>query len=95
VRPFLKAPGVGKKTAQRIVMELKDKLNEKHIFGGMKESAAAGIEIKNTGGEAVEALMSLGYTYSEASQAVNSLESKPEDVEDVIKLALKKLSKQV
>ncbi|WP_026528833.1 Holliday junction branch migration protein RuvA [Butyrivibrio sp. VCD2006] len=91
-----KAPGVGKKTAERLVLELKDKISNDDILegraGGSGESVAPlSDEPQN---EAVEALVSLGYGLSEASKAVRKViaeGAKAEDTESILKLALKEL----
>lgn len=83
-----KAPGVGKKTAQMMALRLKDK------FGAVKQNVAAA-ELENSGAkrEATEALVSLGYGRSEALRVV--LESALTDMttEQIIRAALRKLSK--
>lgn len=90
-----KAQGVGKKTAQRIVLELKDKVEASAFADGIENSEPSGGRDVLTGvTEAVSALVALGYSKSEASEAVAStgLENGA-DVEEYIKAALKKLSK--
>ncbi|MCI8600034.1 MAG: Holliday junction branch migration protein RuvA [Oscillospiraceae bacterium] len=89
-----RAPGLGMKTAQRIILELKDKLSKEQ--GAESFAAAAAIAPVKPGsgaGEAISALVVLGYTQSEAASAVASL---PADtpVEEMIKAALKKLARQ-
>ncbi len=87
------ASGVGIKLAQRIVLELKDKV-------GNITSADISFDIKSVGNatatsstkEAIEALVSLGYTQSEASLAVGRLDSTL-DTNDLIKQALKTLAR--
>lgn len=88
-----KAPGVGNKTAQRLIIELKDKLSLEEAFE-IKRAKSAGKE--NTGSavrdEAVQALAALGYSQSDALRAVNMLEiTDTASVEQVIKQALSKL----
>lgn len=85
-----KAPGVGKKTAERIVLELKDKV--KHFddmsgLGFMQEIAPTGSQ------EVLEALMALGYHRTEAEKAMLAVGHENEKTEDVIKKALKWLVK--
>ncbi|MBR7070742.1 MAG: Holliday junction branch migration protein RuvA [Clostridia bacterium] len=88
------ATGVGIKLAQRIVLELKDKVGVMAKEQGMEEIAAVGnaVAASNTG-EAIEALASLGFSQSEASLAVGRLDpALPTD--QLIKLALKSLSRR-
>ncbi len=87
-----KANGVGKKTAERIVLELKDKFAapenaEPLPEGGAENAAPAG------GGrvEAVNALMALGYTRSEAMNALAAISEKDLTTEEYIKRALRNL----
>ena len=88
-----KAPGVGGKTAQRVILELKDKLSLEDAFEAktehvQKNAAAAGGSVKN---DAVMALTALGYSSTESLKAVSAVEI-TEDVEEVLKAALKHLS---
>lgn len=92
-----RAQGVGKKTAQRIVLELKDKLEDKvfEASGGKAAAVAAESEENPLGSisEAVSALIALGYSKSEASEAVASCGLEDASAEEYIKAALKKLSR--
>ena len=90
VKAITKANGVGPKLAQRIVLELKDKvdLNEStaaDLPGGMTAPASGGAQ-----GEAISALVSLGYTQAEAATAVAKLDPTL-GVEDLIRGALKQM----
>lgn len=90
-----KAPGVGGKTAQRVILELKDKLSLEDAFEAktehvQKNAAAAGSSVKN---DAVMALTALGYSSTESLKAVSTVEiTEDMDVEEVLKAALKHLS---
>ena len=86
-----KAPGVGKKTAERIILELRDKVDKKAV--GMQHSIYNIFEADTD--EALEVLMSLGFTKIEASRAVESAkaENPASDTSELIKFALGKLSK--
>ena len=88
------APGIGRKTAERIVLELKDKVSSQEIAGGFSP-AASPLPAAGAGnlGEAVSALLVLGYSQSEAAQALKGC-GEEESVEDLIRQALKKLAKQ-
>lgn len=91
-----KAPGVGAKTAQRLILELKDKLSledafeQKLINESVKTAPSQLTGIKN---DAVAALVALGYSSSDALKVVNAVEITEEsDVEDVLKAALKNMA---
>lgn len=92
-RTLTAASGVGSKLAQRIVLELKDKVGALAADSGNIEIAAVGNATKTTGtGEAIEALVSLGYSQSEAAMAVGKLDPAL-PTEELIKLALKSLAR--
>ena len=89
-----KAPGIGAKTAQRVILELKDKMSLEDAFEKKKEhtavSSSAGSQIKN---DAVLALTALGYSSTEGLKAVSLVEITEEmDVEELLKAALKHMS---
>jgi len=88
------APGVGPKLAQRVVLELKDKVSSADITGGITGLPSGGVGLgTGNAGEAVSALMVLGYSQSEAAAAIGRQEpSLP--VEELIKGALKSLARQ-
>ncbi len=85
-----RVPGIGKKTAQRLVLELKDKVEDSQLTG-----SAAGISPKAASagpeGEAVAALVALGYSASEAAKAVSRFAGQTEKADELIFLALKSL----
>lgn len=95
VKTISSAPGIGAKTAKRLIIELKDKLKLEEVF----ESAVSktqqggsdnGIFAKN---EAIEALTALGYSSADAMKAVSQVEDAQEkDSEKILKEALKKLA---
>lgn len=89
-KTLLKAPGIGKKTAQRIILELKDKIkSDKDI---VNEAALDKNELSSQSAvnEAVCALISLGYSEKEANEAIKKVD-KGESVENMIKKCLKYL----
>ncbi len=92
-KSLTRASGVGTKLAQRIILELKDKVGA--IAGGdidMTEIEAVGaVSASKNASEAVAALVSLGYSQSEASLAVGRLDSQL-PVEELIRMALKAMS---
>ncbi len=94
-KAIAKAPGVGAKTAQRLILELKDKLSLEDAFEQKLEhqQAAPASNAKGVKNEAVEALVALGYSSSEALKALNGIEVTDEtDVEDLLKAALKNMA---
>lgn len=91
-KAITKAQGVGPKVAQRIILELKDKLKTENALP--EDIKATSVEQENHQLEAVTALVVLGYTANEAKRAVSGVD--PElPVEIIIKEALKILMKQV
>ncbi|MGN0252171.1 MAG: Holliday junction branch migration protein RuvA [Oliverpabstia sp.] len=91
-----KAPGVGKKTAQKLILELKDKLNLEDAFEQkLANQAARDTSAVDTGSqvqEAVQALTALGYPGTEALRAVKKVEgAESMTVEEILKAALKKM----
>lgn len=91
-----KAPGIGAKTAQRIILDLKDKVNAEDILESLGSSVGEQETVSLTqtaAKEAVEALVALGYTNLEASKAVKQVEVTDDmDAEAVLKQSLKFLS---
>lgn len=84
-----KAPGIGPKTAQRVIIDLKDKIDITPASLGVMHDGAATEKAGISGAkqEAVEALVALGYSQSEAYRAVK-LTADSDDVETVLKSAL-------
>ena len=83
-----RVPGIGKKTAQRLVLELKDKVDEQALSGpGGRAVASAGQSSAES--EAIAALVSLGYASSEAAQAVSRVAGQTDKPDELIFLALK------
>lgn len=94
-KTIAKAPGIGTKTAQRLILELKDKLNLEDAFEMKSQHVSE--EADNSGsavkGDAVQALAALGYSSTEALKAVNGVELTEEmTVEEVLKAALKQMA---
>lgn len=92
-KTLTKAQGIGNKMAQRIILELKDKIKKEQLAAGNVFSEDKAPVGRESGGasEAISALMVLGYSPMEASKAVSAVFSDGMDVETIIKLALKGL----
>ncbi|MGL5434158.1 MAG: Holliday junction branch migration protein RuvA [Lachnospiraceae bacterium] len=98
-KAIARAPGIGAKTAQRVILDLKDRIKMEDILPGGGLAVAAetvkGAEAKTdgVGGEAIEALVALGYSMSESVKAVRQVEVTPAmTAEEVLKASLKFLA---
>ena len=95
VKTISSAPGIGAKTAKRLIIELKDKLKLAEVFEtalANKENASSENDVMLARNEAVEALVALGYASAQAMKAVQQGENAEEkDSEQILKEALKKL----
>lgn len=92
-----KAPGIGKKTAQKLILELKDKLSlndafeQKLINNQEKESGRVSVH-SEASSEAVQALVALGYSATDALRVIKQIENIQDmTVEQILKAALKRL----
>ena len=91
---FTRANGVGPKLAQRIVLELKDKVKKMAVADGglpLSSTDTGVVSASQNAEQAVQALIVLGYTQSEAAQAVARLDASL-STEELIRLALKGMS---
>ena len=94
---LMQAPGIGKKIAQRIVLELRDKMSKEQLETASASSPVAAAAVSggvNHTQEAVAALMVLGYTQAEALHAMEGLDAVGMEAEEIIRQCLKKLVKQ-
>ena len=98
-KTIAKANGIGPKTAARVILELKDKLMKEHA-GEDLSAAAVTLGTPTTTGnvkgklsEATDALLVLGYSRAEALHALKDLSTETMELEEIIRLALKKLVK--
>lgn len=94
VKTLSKAPGIGAKTAKRLILDLKDKIGmerERNMLAQASSDPEAGRSFADA--EAMEALVSLGYSASDAARAVRNVEKSADmDAQSILKLALKRLS---
>ena len=95
IKTISKAPGIGKKTAERLVLELKDKVELDYqadtLLGQLADESMGSAEPNNRR-DAIEALTALGYSNMDAAKAVKQADPNADmDVEDILKAALKYL----
>ena len=92
-RALTAAPGIGKKIAQRILLELKDKMSKESntisISGGTTNAAAGSSKLS----DAISALVVLGYTNSEITVVLKDIDVENTPLENIIRQALKKMVK--
>ena len=96
VKAISKAPGIGSKSAARIILELKDKVSKDMMTAGSKLQSLAPISLPNNSllSEATEALMVLGYDKNTVLSALRGIDlQNASDVGEIIKAALKKLAR--
>ncbi len=82
-------PGVGKKTAERLIIEMRDRIDAAAPTGG--KAVPRTIEA-NARSEAVDALVALGYKPKEVQALISKLDTKEKSAEDIIRLALKQVA---
>lgn len=85
VAKLSKVPGIGKKTAERIILELKDKVDKLNV--SYEETLIENVSTSSKD-EGIDALLYLGYTQKEASEAISSVKDKNITTEELIKKAL-------
>ncbi len=91
VKTITRAPGVGARTAQRIILDLKDRVSAEEVLDSFRpaEAAAGGVDGQSRK-EAADALVALGYSASEAASAVRRVEgAESMTAEEVLKASLK------
>lgn len=90
IATLVKLPGIGKKTAERLVIELKDRMKDFAVEKNHSEDAAVSpcASSKRPEDDAVSALLALGYKVQEANRMVKSVDTEDLNSEDIIRLAL-------
>ena len=86
-----RVPGIGKKTAQRIVLELKDKVEQQDVSAPAGSAAPVSPVVGDAQREAQAALQALGYTSAEAARAINLVRDQADTVDALIMLALRQI----
>ena len=92
ISQLVKIPGIGKKTAARIVLELKDKLKTEEAIT-QTEEVKLSISNEEETSEAIAALQVLGYTKREIEKALENVDTKNLQLEEIIKQGLKNLAR--
>lgn len=95
VSKIVKLPGIGTKTAQRMILELKDKINTEETINKANALKAKGKDKKQNenNDEAISALQILGYNKKDIEKVMENMDTDNMKIEDIIKNALKLLSK--
>ena len=94
VAALSRAPGIGKKTAQRIALELKEKVTQADVSARADVGVPAGSAAVPADHvvEAIEALIALGYSSLEARNAVSAVKDQSDRAEELIRLALRSMA---
>lgn len=92
-RTLTSAQGIGKKIAQRIILELGDKMKKEQLEAA-KSAGGAFVPLGGAAAEAEQALSVLGFDRSEISAALKGIDASALTTEEIVALALKKLSRQ-
>lgn len=93
VNSLKKLPGIGAKTAQRIILELKDKMKSENAIEESTSEIKTAIKLDNKAEDAIEALSVLGYVRKDIEKVLVNIDTKDLSVEEIIKQGLKYLGK--
>ena len=91
-RALMAAPGIGKKIAKRMILELKDRLSGES-FSGLDASGVAAPSFVGKSTEAAQALTALGYSAQEVQTALKGVDTANLPLEEIIRQSLKKMAK--
>ena len=89
-----RVPGIGKKTAERMIIDMRDRITNLGIVDGLSGASAPLTAVDNPVQDAMGALIALGYKPAEASRAVDSVKDQSEKRDDLIRNALQFISKR-
>lgn len=92
VQALVRLPGVGKKTAERLIIEMRDRLPDSVSSSTQGQEKSTHRIINNSRQEAISALCSLGYKAQDASKMVQNIPHDGKSCEDIIRLALQKVN---
>ncbi|MBR6504241.1 MAG: Holliday junction branch migration protein RuvA [Clostridia bacterium] len=93
ISSLIKVPGIGAKSAQRIILELKDKLKTEEAISKADSKIKVAIKQNNNSEEAIAALQVLGYNKKEVEKVIEKIDTTALSVEDIIRRALVHLAK--
>lgn len=87
------APGIGAKTAQRLLLELRDKVSDDELVGDFAVGGAPSAAVEGSAAQdALAALLALGYTQAEAATALSRVKDKGDTAEELIRQALRAMA---
>lgn len=92
VQALVRLPGIGKKTAERLIIEMRDRLPEREGGSSVGDSTMSHHTAKNPKQEAIAALCALGYKSQDANKMVQNIPQQDKSCEQIIKLALQGIS---
>ena len=92
VQALVRLPGVGKKTAERLIIEMRDRLPDSVNSTETEQNQSPNRTKNNPRQEAISALCSLGYKAQDASKMVQNISEDGKSCEDIIRLALQKIN---
>ncbi|MCY4641916.1 MAG: Holliday junction branch migration protein RuvA [Gammaproteobacteria bacterium] len=89
VDALMRLPGVGRRTAERLIVDMRNRMEDGASLQAVGESRHGSTSVHNPVGDAVSALVSLGYKPGDASRMVSEVDTENRSSEDIIRLALK------